>query len=72
MKIERVVTVEVEPTVGEIADAIWYMTAEDKVALLSSIDNRFFIIPAEGEEQLAGMYRALRKQSLESKNVLSI
>ena len=59
------VMVKIEPTVTEIADEIWNMTADDQITLLSCADTRFFKIPADGETQLAFMFNTLRRQSPE-------
>ena len=63
--INRNVIAKIEPTVTEIADEIWDMSSDDQITLLSCTDTRFFQIPADGENQLAFMFNALRKQSPE-------
>ena len=60
--ITRNVKVKVEPTITETAETIWDMDARDQLILLSCLDISFFRIPADGEDQLAHMFNALRQQ----------
>lgn len=61
--IHRNVTVNIEPKVPEIADAIWEMDSTDQIILLAQLDMRFFQIPASGESQLASMLMSLLRKS---------
>lgn len=51
----RTFTEDFSCTPTELADEFWKMSAMEQIEALHAIQTRFFVIPADGESQLASM-----------------
>ena len=64
MKIERKIDVAIEPSVGEIANAIWAMDSDEQAFLLELLANRFGKVKSDGLMQMSYIAESLGKRNL--------